>query len=198
MEFKLFNRWEVKNITVMDQGLKDYISLTPILVPRTGGRYGGVKFQKAKYSLVERLMNKMMGPGHKGKKHRLTSGHAGGKGLKVYKIVEKAFELIEKITKKNPVEVFIKAIENASPRDEITSIEYGGARYPQAVDCAPLRRIDVALRLMTQGAFHKSYNSKKKMYELLAEEIIYAYNNDSKSNALAKKQELERQADSAR
>ncbi len=198
MNFKLFNRWGIEGIQVKDEGLKNYITITPILVPRTGGRYGGIRFYKSKYNIVERLMNKMMGPGHKGKKHRLTSGHTGGRGLKVYGIVEKAFELIEKTTKKNPIEVFVKAVENAAPRDEITSIEYGGARYPQAVDCAPMRRIDTALRLMVQGSFQKSYNHKKKMYEFLAEEIIYAYNGDNKSNAVAKKLELERQADSAR
>ncbi len=198
MDFKLFNRWSVGGIKVNDEGLKDYISLNPIMVPRSGGRYGGIRFYKNKYNIVERLMNKMMGPGHKSKKHKLTSGHTGGMGLKVYKIVEKAFDLVEKTTKKNPVEVFVRALENAAPRDEITSIEYGGARYPQSVDCAPTRRVDVALRLMTQGAYQRSYNNKKKTYELLAEEIINAYNCDNKSNAIAKKLELERQADSAR
>jgi len=198
MNFKLFNRWDVSGIQVGDEGLKRYISIIPVLVPRSGGRYGRIRFYKSKYNIVERLMNKLMGPGHKGKKHKLTSGHTGGKGFKVYKLVEKTFEVVEQLTKKNPIEVFVKAVENAAPRDEVTSIEYGGARYPQSVDCAPQRRIDVALRMMVQGSFHKSYNNKKKMHEFLAEEIVNAYNKDNKSNAIAKKIELERQADSAR
>ncbi|MBI4154974.1 30S ribosomal protein S7 [Candidatus Woesearchaeota archaeon] len=198
MNFKLFNKWDVSGIQVSDEGLKRYVSVIPVLVPRSGGRYGGIRFYKSKYNIVERLMNKLMGPGHKGKKHKLTSGHTGGKGFKVYKLIEKTFEVVEQLTKKNPIEVFVKAVENAAPRDEITSIEYGGARYPQSVDCAPQRRIDVALRMMVQGSFHKSYNNKKKMHEFLAEEIVNAYNKDNKSNAIAKKIELERQADSAR
>ena len=198
MNFKLFNRWGIEGIQVKDEGLKDYITLNPMLVPRSGGRYGKIRFYRSKYNIVERLMNKLMCPGHKGKKHKLTSGHAGGRGLRAYRIVEKTFDLIEKNTKKNPIEVFVKAVENAAPRDEITTIEYGGARYPQAVDCAPQRRVDVALRMMVQGSYQKSYNTKKKMYELLAEEIINAYNMDNKSTAVAKKLELERQSDSAR
>ena len=39
-----------------------------------------------------------------------------------------------------PLKIFVKAIENSAPREEVISIEYGGARYPQAVDLSPLRR----------------------------------------------------------
>ena len=143
-------------------------------------------------------MNKMMVSGHKGKKHKTTSGHNTGKATKLYKIIEKTLMIIEQQTKKNPIEVLVKAIENAAPREEITTIEYGGARYPQAVDTAPLRRIDVALRQMTQGAYSKSFNSRSPIEKTLAEEIMNAYNMDQKSTAIAKKLELERQADASR
>ena len=58
--------------------------------------------------------------------------------------------------------------------------------------------IYIALKLMVQGAFGKSFNGKKKYYECLADEIIAAYNFENKSAAINKKLELERQADSSR
>jgi len=197
MELKLFGIWDTSKVEVIDLGLKRYINLNPILVPKTSGRNVKIRFHKSKNPIVERLINKLMIPGHKGKKHRLTSYRCTGK-LKCYDIVKEAFKKIEKKTNVNPVSVFIKALENSAPREEITTIEYGGARYPQAVDCSPQRRIDIALRMMIQGAYSKSFNSKRKISDTLADEIINAYNNDNKSNAIAKKNELERQSDSAR
>ena len=99
---------------------------------------------------------------------------------------------------KNPIEVFVKALENAAPREEITTIEYGGARYPQAVECSPMRRVDVALRQMVQGSYSRCFNKKIKIEDALADEIIKAYNTDQTSQAISKKLELERQADSSR
>ncbi len=198
MEIKLFNRWSVSEITVGDLGLKDYINLNPVFVPKTGGRNVKIKFHKSKNNIVERMINKLMVPGHRGKKHRLSSGYCTGKGHKAYNIVERTFEIIETKMNKNPVGVFVKAIENAAPREEITTIEYGGAKYPQAVDVAPQRRVDLALRQFAQGSYGKTFHGKKKAEEYLAEEIINAYNSDQKSVAIAKKLELERQADSSR
>ena len=197
MELKLFGIWDTSKVEVIDLGLKRYINLNPILVPKTSGRNVKIRFHKSKNPIVERLINKLMIPGHKGKKHKLTSYRCTGK-LKCYDIVKEAFKKIEKKTNVNPVSVFIKALENSASREEITTIEYGGARYPQAVDCSPQRRIDIALRMMIQGAYSKSFNSKRKISDTLADEIINAYNNDNKSNAIAKKNELERQSDSAR
>ena len=90
------------------------------------------------------------------------------------------------------------AIENAAPREGIVSIEYGGARYPKAVDCSPQRRIDLALRFMVQGAYAKTFNTKKKFAEVLATEIIDAYNMSSNSNAISKKLMTERQTEASR
>ncbi|MFH1332030.1 MAG: 30S ribosomal protein S7 [archaeon] len=195
---KLFNKWEIEGIKVQDAGLQAYINLEPIIIPRTAGRSVRSQFGKTKVSIVERLMNKIMTPGHRGKKHKITSGHCGGKAARAYRIVEKAFTIVEQQTKKNPIEVLVKAIENAAPREEINTLEYGGAVYPQPVEMAPQRRVDFALRLMTQGAYQKSFNAKKKIQETLAEEIIRAYNCDNKSVAIAKKLEIERQTDASR
>lgn len=195
---KLFGIWNTSEIKVEDPGLKSYINLRPLYLPKTGGRNTGIVFHKSKTHIVERFVNKIMVPGHKGKKHKLSSGHCCGKATNRLTIVENAFKIIESKTKKNPVEVFVKAIENAAPREEITTIEYGGARYPKAVECSPQRRIDIALRQFVQGAYGKSFNSKRKLHETLAEEILKAYNMDQTSTAIAKKLELERQADASR
>ena len=76
-------------------------------------------------------MNKMMVSGHRGKKHVRTSHHQTGKSAKIYKLTKEAFEIIEKRTNKNPVEVLVRAIEKGSPKEGIATIEYGGVRYPK-------------------------------------------------------------------
>ena len=95
----------------------------------------------------------------------------------------------------------LKAIENGSPAEGIASIEYGGVRYSKAVDLSPQRRVDLALRWITQGAYHSATSSKgkKKITQTLSEEIMAAANNDiNASNAAKKKTELERQAQASR
>ena len=197
-EIKFFNRWNVDGIKVDDPGLQPFVTLNPRIVPKTGARYAGNKFHKSRISVVERLINKIMIPGHKSKKHFKTSSHITGKALTAYNIVESSFKLIEKQTKENPIKVFVKALENAAQREEIITIEYGGARYPKALECSPQRRVDLVLRHMTQGAFHRAFNTKKSIINSLADEIIAAYRLSSASNAIAKKLEIERQSDSSR
>lgn len=195
---KAFDKWDTTGIKIEDPGLIGYITLEPRIVPKTGARYAGQRFHKSKVFIVERLINKMMNPGHRAKKHKISSGFCTGKAQTVYKIVENTLKIVEQKTKQNPIAVLVKAIENAAPREEIIAIEYGGARYPKAVECAPQRRIDITLRSMTQGAYAKTFSSKKKAEDCLADEIINAFNGSGISNAIAKKNELERQADSSR
>ena len=198
-QLKLFNKWDMTGIAIADMGLKKYINLKPIIVPKTQGRDIKIRFHRTNKPIVERLIGKLMVPGHiKKHKHKKHSGHCTGKGFHAYKITEKTFHIIENQTKQNPIQVFVKAIENAAPREEVTTIEYGGARYAQAVDCAPQRRIDLALRMFVWGAFSKSFNTKKAIEQALADEILKAFNMDQKSFALQKKLESERQADSSR
>ena len=197
-EIKIFDRWSMEGIKVEDLGLQPYVTLAPRIVPKTGARYAGSKFHKSKTLIVERLINKLMVPGHKSKKHFKTSGHITGKAHTSFDIVEETFKHIEKATKENPVKVFVKALENAAQREEIITIEYGGARYPKAVECSPQRRVDLVLRHMTQGAYHRTFNTKKSIVNSLAEEIMSAYRMSSASNAISKKLEIERQADSSR
>lgn len=196
--FKIFNRWEISSISVEDFGLQKYITLRPILMPRSQGRYTHNRFYKSKINIVERLINKVMVTGHRGKKHLISSGHNTGKIIKATNIVISCFEILEQKTKQNPISVFVKALEIAAPREEIVTIEYGGARYTKQVETPPQRRIDLALRYFTQGARQKSFNAKKSMAMALAEEILNAFNASNQSLAISKKIELERQADASR
>ena len=198
MDIKAFNRWDTTGIVIDDPGLKNYINLAPRIVPRSGARYAGNRFHKSRVFIVERLMNKIMISGHKGKKHHISSGQNTGKAHTAYDITERALRLIEKKTTSNPIKVFVKALENAAQREEIITIEYGGAKYPKATECAPQRRIDLALRNMTQGAYKKSFNSKRAIEDCLADEIINASQLSQSSNAIQKKLDVERQADSSR
>ncbi len=197
-EVLTFNRWSTSGIAVADEGLVRYINLEPRIVPKTGARYAGKRFHKSKIFIVERLINKLFIPGHKSKKHLRSSGHCTGKTSNAYGIVEDAFNIIEQKTKENPIKVFVQALVNAAPREEIVTIEYGGARYPKAVECAPQRRIDIALRFFVQGSYDKSFKKKKSVESALADEIMAAYKLDPKSLAVSKKNETERQADAAR
>jgi small subunit ribosomal protein S7 len=195
--FKIFDLYDISGIEVKDPGLKPVINLQPKLILKSHGR-NVQRFGQTKVNIVERLMNRLAVAGHRGKKHKIIKGIATGKYTKNMMTVLNAFKLIEKKTGKNPVEVLVKAIEMSAPRDEITVIEYGGARYPQAVDVSPLRRVNLTIRWIVHGASDKAFGKKKTIVEALAEEIILASEGSGDSFAARKKNESEKQADSAR
>ena len=195
--FKVFDKYDVSGIVVQDLGLKSVINIKPKLIIKSQGR-NVVKFGQTKVNIIERLMNKLADGGHRGKKHKLEKGNATGKYTKNMGIILDALEIIEKKTGKNPVQVLVTAIENIAPRDEITVIEYGGARYPQAVDVAPIRRVNLSLKYLIHGASDKAFNKKKTITQCIAEEIIMAAEKNGESFAIRKKKESESQADSAR
>jgi len=197
-DIKIFDRWSVQGIEVLDPGLKNYIGLTPRIVPRTHGKHAKKQFHKSNLNIVERLMNKIFVPGHKGKRHFFTSGQCVGKTGTVMILVKKAFTTIEEKTKKNPIEVLVRAIENAALTEEITSFQVGGIMARKAVISSPQRRVDLALRLIVQGAYQKSHG-KKGFSQTLAEEILAAYNHDSQNSLAVKERErIEREAAGAR
>jgi small subunit ribosomal protein S7 len=198
VDIKFFNRWSAQGVSVTDNGLVNYITINPKIMPKTGARYAGNRFHKSQTFIVERLAAKLMSSGHKGKKHFMSSGHNTGKKTKVLKIVENALAKVEVVLKRNPLAVLVKAVENAAPREEVIAIEYGGARYPKAVDVAPQRRVDLALRYITQGAYVRPFKKKMKVEDALADEIVAAFKLSVKSNAIAKKRDLERQAASSK
>ena len=197
-EIKYFGRWTADDVVIEDPGLVNYITFEPVHVPKTGARYAKSRFHKSNISIVERFMNKIMGAGHKGKKHVHSTGNTTGKAQTVLSIMEDMLEIIEKKTGRNPIAVLVSGIVNGAPREEIIAIEYGGARYPKAVECAPQRRIDLTIRLMTQSANQKAFDSKKAIAQALADEVMFASEFSPNSAVISKKNDTERQADSAR
>jgi small subunit ribosomal protein S7 len=197
VKMKLFGKFETEGVSISDPGLKRVVNLDAKLLLKSHGR---IKYDpmKSKVNVVERLINLLQVPGSRGKKHRIITSWSSGKYSKNAKIVIDAFKIIEEKTKKNPFEVFVQAIENGSPRDEVTSIEYGGARYPQAVDVSPRRRLNLVLRYIVHGSYDKAFNKKATIVEALAKEIMLAAENSSESYAIQKKNDSEKQADAAR
>jgi small subunit ribosomal protein S7 len=182
-EIRVFEKWETEDIEVTDPGLEKYLSVKSILYPHSGGRHEHKRFRKSSLNIVERLVDNMMRP-----------GRAGGKKAKAVGIVRNALEIINLKTGKNPVEMLVKAVENTAPTEDVTRVAYGGIVYPISVDIAPQRRIDIALRFMTDGARQASYGNPRTIDECLAEEITYAAQRDNRSFAVRKRDEMERVA----
>src|SRR5207249_2588312 len=174
-EMKLFEKYELNDVVVHDAGLAKYMNLSPIVIPHTGGRWANKPFGKAKANLVERLINNMM----------RTENYTGKKS-KSYRVVRTAFEIIEKRTQKNPVQVLVDALEKAAPREEVTRLRFGGISVPRAVDVAPSRRLDLALRSICQGTVSATFKNRKPVEECLADEILLAAKGDMQSSAIAR------------
>ncbi|MDR0911163.1 MAG: 30S ribosomal protein S7 [Methanobrevibacter sp.] len=183
---QIFDKWDIKDLKIDDLGLVKYIYLGDNLVPHTCGRHVKRQFAKSKVSIIERLMNKIM-----------RSERNAGKKNKSYAAVKDAFVIINKKTKENPIQILIKAVENTSPREETTRIRYGGIGYQVAVDISPQRRIDLSLNFLTKGTFQSAFKNKKSLAECLANEIILASEEDTRSFAVGKKEEKERVARAA-
>jgi len=186
-EVKLFGKWSFGGIEVQDQGLKRYISLDPVFSPHSMGRHEHGRFRKAEVNIVERLVNNLMRP-----------GRAAGKKERAVNVVRNAFEIMNLRTGKNPIEVLVGAVESSAPGEDTTRLSYGGIVYHMAVDVAPQRRVDLALRLLTEGARKSSLNNPRTLEECLAEELVLAANRDVKSFAVSKRNEIERIARSSR
>ena len=186
-EMKLFEKYDLTEVVVHDAGLAKYMNLMPIVIPHTGGRWANKPFGKAKVNLVERLIN-----------HMMRTENYTGKKSKSYRVVRTAFEIIGQRTQKNPVQVLVDALEKSAPREEITRLRFGGISVPRAVDIAPSRRLDLALRNITTSAVQATFKNRKPVEECLADEILMAAEGDMQSSAIAKKEELERVASSAR
>ncbi len=202
-EPKVMGRWSVEDVTVNDPSLRPYINLDARILPHSHGRHAKKAFGKANVHIVERLINKVMRSGSSGHKvggHFMRREHRSlmSKKMKAYEVVKEAFMIIERRTKQNPIQVLVRAIENSAPREDTTTIAFGGIRYHMAVDVSPLRRLDIALKNIALGASAKCYRNKTSYAQALAEEIIAAANKDPKSFAYSKKEEIERIAQSSR
>lgn len=127
---------------------------------------------------VEKLINYIM---ERGKKNAAR------------KIVYGAFTLIQKDTKKDPLEVYELALQNVGPLTEIRSRRVGGANYQVPHEVRPERRLALALRWMIEAAKNKK---GKPMMAKLAEELTAASKNEGE--AVKKRETVHRMAEANR
>ena len=116
-----------------------------------------------------------------------------GKKSLAEKIFYQAFDRIQKITQLDPLKVFEKAMENASPLVAVVSRRVGGANYQIPMEVRPERKFFLASHWIIQTARAKK---GKTMAENLAEEIIAASKNEGA--AIKKKQDMHRVAEANR
>jgi small subunit ribosomal protein S7 len=182
---KLFDEWAITDIEYSDPSTERYITVTPIA--HTMGRHAGKQFKKSEISIVERLINRLM-----------QTEENTGKKQQATRIVREAFDIVHERTEQNPVQVLVGAVENGAPREETVRLKYGGISVPKAVDVAPQRRVDQALKFIAEGVYQDSFKTSTNAEEALASQLIGAANNDVQTYAVNQKEEKERVAAAAR
>ncbi len=113
-----------------------------------------------------------------------------GKKGTAQEIVYGAFDIIEKKLGQNPVDVFTKALANATPETEVKARRVGGATYQVPCEIRPARRQTLAIRWLVLASRKRG---EKTMMERVAAELIDAFNNTG--NAVKKKEEMHRMAE---
>ncbi|MFB6107094.1 MAG: 30S ribosomal protein S7 [Halobacteriaceae archaeon] len=181
----LFGRWDVSDVEYTDPSTRRYIAVTP--VAHTMGRHANKQFKKSEVSVVERLINRLM-----------RTEENSGKKQQAMRIVRDAFERIEDRADESPVQVLVRAIENAAPREETVRLKYGGISVPKAVDTAPQRRVDQALQFIAEGTHQGSFKTTTSAEEALASQLLGAADYDVTTYAIQQKEEKERVAAAAR
>ncbi|THE64323.1 30S ribosomal protein S7 [Salinadaptatus halalkaliphilus] len=182
---KLFGTWEIDEIAYEDPSTERYITVTP--VAHTAGRHASKQFQKSQISIVERFINRLMQTDENTGKKQMTLNY-----------VRDAFELIHERTEENPVQILVTAVENAAPREETVRLKYGGISVPKAVDVAPQRRVDQALKFLAEGVYNASFKTSTSVPEAIASQLTGAANYDVQTYAISQKEEKERVAAAAR
>lgn len=110
------------------------------------------------------------------------------------RVMYNALEILKKKAKgEEPLAVFEKAIENATPQQEVGSKRIGGANYQIPREVRPDRKFVLASRWIIQAAQKKS---GKPIAERLADELMAAHNNEG--DAIKKKQDVHRMAEANR
>jgi small subunit ribosomal protein S7 len=197
----LFGKYSADGVIVTDPGIAKYLNLSTPLVPHSHGRLAKKTWRRLHIPVVERLINKVMRTGQG--RRKLSGKFIRGRGVTgnkmlAMRIVNRAFEQIERESKQNPMQVLVQAIENSAPREDTTKIQRGGISYTVSVDVGPQRRIDESLKNIALAAFQKSFKSKTSASEALAREILLASKEDNQSFAIKRRDEIERIAKSSR
>jgi len=113
-----------------------------------------------------------------------------GKKTIARKIVYGAFDIVKEKTKKDPLEIFEKAIQNVAPLLEVRPRRVGGATYQVPREVKGERRISLAMRWIIQAARSKK---GRPMKEKLADELILAAKNEG--DAVKRKENLHKMAE---
>ena len=113
-----------------------------------------------------------------------------GKKGTAQSIVYDAFEMINKQTGENPLEVFEKAMNNIMPVLEVRARRVGGANYQVPVEVRADRRQTLGLRWLTK---YTRARGEKTMSERLAKELMDAANNTGAS--VKKKEDTHKMAE---
>lgn len=116
-----------------------------------------------------------------------------GKKSVAEKVVYASLEKIKEVTKEDPITVFAKALENATPLLEVVSKRIGGANYQIPREVRPERQFFLATHWIIAAAKNKK---GKPMAERLADELIAASKNEG--SAIKKKQDTHRMAEANR
>ncbi|MBR0031389.1 MAG: 30S ribosomal protein S7 [Treponema sp.] len=106
------------------------------------------------------------------------------------KIIYKAMDQLKTKTDKNPLEVFLKALDNVKPLVEVKSRRVGGATYQVPVEIRDARKEALAMRWIIAAARNRSGHG---MADTLAAELLDAFN--STGSAYKKKEDTHRMAE---
>tara|TARA_B100002051_G_C16723475_1_gene633884 strand:- start:785 stop:1429 length:645 start_codon:yes stop_codon:yes gene_type:complete len=183
----VFSKWDAAEVTCSDPGIAPYINLTTIGMPLSGGRHANQWFGKQRLSLIERFTNGLM-----------RRGPNSGKKSTTVSALRDALDIIHERTGDNPLQTLIDAIVNSAPCEGITRIRFGANSQPKAAEVSPSRRVDVAIRNLTTGATGATVKSKRSLTQCIVNEVMKAAEGDVSSFAVAKREETERIAASAR
>lgn len=113
-----------------------------------------------------------------------------GKKAVAERIIYGAFEQVEKKAGKDPLEVFLTALNNVKPMVEVKSRRVGGANYQVPVEVRPVRRMALAMRWLKESARKRS---EKSMAQRLANELLEAA--EGRGGAMKKRDEVHRMAE---
>ena len=96
-----------------------------------------------------------------------------GKKSIAEKIVYGAIDILKEKTKKDPIDIFEKAIQNASPVLEVRSRRIGGAKYQVPVEVSKERRLALSMRWIIQAAREGKGSMKERRKRIIGNSRQY-------------------------
>ncbi len=140
---------------------------TPVRPVGADPRYGS--------KVVTKFVNRMMLKGKKSVSYRNVYG---------------AMAIVGEKSEKEPLEIFLKAVDNVKPMVEVKSRRVGGSTYQVPIEVRESRREALAMRWIINAARSRSGRS---MQEKLSAELLDAFN--STGVAFKKKEDTHRMAE---